>query len=617
MLVAVVFLVVSAPPALGAPQEPLNHVGRWTTDAGGRVVILHGASVVPQGVGESAEKAGFRRADAQYLAEQGFNVVRLGMFYGDYETQPNVFSNAYLDTYSRTQRLLADAGIFTVLDFHQDMLSPRYQGRGFADWFLKDDGLPNQPQVGFPGNYFFNAALNRAYDNLWANAGGLQDHFAEGWRRVAARFATAQKIAGYDLFNEPWPGSRWPTCANTEGCPPGGFDQTSLTDFHNRVVTAIRKVDTRHTAYYEPNLEFDVGAATGHGKLADPNVGLSFHDYCLGAAPGLPHAPDPANLCRDAGERRVFQNAEDHSKATGAALLMTEFGDVDDPVIHGRIADLADEFMTGWTVWAWFRASGQIKRDPAKPPTADNVKQDILDAIVRPYPQAVSGTPQRWRFDRPRRVFTLAFSTAGVGGGRFGSGSQTEIRVPKRQYPRGYHVEIAGAGVRSAFGAPLLLLSSARGAKTVDVRLSPATARDRPGSFVSCLDRTRPRSRIQRRRSRVTRTRLVVRGRASDRGCAGNGAVRASRGRVARVRVALWKRRKGRCRYLTRRGRLSRRRSCRRPIWLRARGTRRFVLRRQARLRRGVYRLTARAIDARGNRARRTRANTVRVRIAK
>jgi endoglycosylceramidase len=612
---ALVALVAWAPAALAAPREPLGHVGRWTTDAGGRVVILRGASVVPAGVGESAEEAGFRGEDARYLASQGFNVVRLGMFYGDYEVQPGVFKDSYLDANARTQRLLADAGIFTVFDFHQDMLSSRYQGRGFADWFLRDDGFPNAPRVGFPGNYFFNAALNRAYDNLWANAAGLQDHFAEGWRRVAARFAGVPMIAGYDLFNEPWPGSEWPSCANPNGCPPGGFDQTALTAFHQRVVTAIRRADQRHTVYYEPNLQFDVGAATGHGKLADPNVGLSFHNYCLGAAPGLPHAPDPANLCRDVGERRVFENAEDHSRRTGAALLMTEFGDVDDPAIHARMADLADEFMVGWTVWAWFRATGQIKRDPAKPPTADNLKQEILDAIVRPYPQAVSGTPLRWQFDRPRRVFTLAYSSARAGGGRFRSGSESEVVVPRRQYPRGYRVEIAGAEVRSAFAAPLLVLHAGRGPGAVQVRLSPATGRDRPGSFVSCLDRTRPRSRIDRRRSRVTRRRIVVRGRASDRGCGGHGAVQASRGRVARVLVALWRRRHGRCRYVTRRGKLSRRRNCRRPIWLRTRGTRRFVRRRRVRLRRGLYRVRARAVDARGNRARRTRANKLLVRV--
>jgi len=186
---------------------------------------------------------------------------------------------------------------------HQDQLAPKYQGRGFGDWFLVDDGLPNQPMVGFPGNYFLNPALNRAYDNLWANAKapdgvGLQDHLARGLAagRCALRAAGSRRrlrrlqraVAGHHLA----------ACANPAGCPPGGFDQTQLTAFNNHLIAGIRRADRVHTAYYEPNLQFDVGAATGHGKAADPNVGMSFHDYCLGAAPGLPHAPDPANVCR-------------------------------------------------------------------------------------------------------------------------------------------------------------------------------------------------------------------------------------------------------------------------------------------------------------------------------
>ena len=247
--------VLAAAPAHAAPREPLGHSGRWITDATGRVVIFHGAAVVPDGFAkplETPETAGFARADASFLARHGFNLVRLGAFHQGYERQPGAFSEGYMDSFARTQRLLSGAGIFTLFDFHQDMLGARYQGRGFADWFLADDGLPNQPQAGFPGNYFLNPALNRAYDNLWANVAasdgvGLQDHIARAWRRVAGRFSQAPLMAGYDLFNEPWPGSAWPSCANTEGCPPGGFDQTLLTSFHKRVIRAVRTGDARRT----------------------------------------------------------------------------------------------------------------------------------------------------------------------------------------------------------------------------------------------------------------------------------------------------------------------------------------------------------------------------------
>ena len=289
----------------------------------------------------------------------------------------------------------------------------------------------------------------------------MQDHFAEGWRRVAARFARAPRMAGYDILNEPWPGSAWPSCANTEGCPPGGFDSTALTAFHNRVIAAIRKADRRHTVYYEPNLQFDVGAATTHGKVDDPNVGFSFHNYCLGAAPGLPHAPDPAEICKDQGERRVFQNAEDHVEETGATLLMTEFGDVQDATIHRRVTELADEFMTGWTVWGWFRAAGQIKQDPAKPPTRDNLNMEVLRAVVRPYPRIVAGTPKSFSFDPGDEALRGAVVDADAGRAARGAEAQRGLRAaaalrarpPARRARGGGDARVRDAAGRAA-GVP-------------------------------------------------------------------------------------------------------------------------------------------------------------------
>ena len=492
--------LAAAAPAVAAPREPLGHVGRWITDAGGRAVIFHGAAVTPDGFAkpfETPAEAGFTAADAEFLARHGFNLVRLGAFYGGYEREPGVFTEGYIDSFAGTQRLLADQGIFTLFDFHQDMLNPRYQGRGFPDWFLKDDGFPNQPQAGFPGNYFLNPALNRAYDNLWANAAapdgvGVQDHFAEGWRRVAARFASAPLIAGYDLLNEPWPGTEWPSCANTEGCPPGGFDQTKLTEFHRRVVAAVHRGDPRRTAYYEPNLQFDVGAKTGHGKLEDQNVGMSFHNYCLGAAPGLPHAPDPTGLCKDQGERRVFQNAEEHSERVGGIpLLMTEFGDVHEAHIHRRVTELADEFMVGWTVWGWFRAAGQIKKDPAKPPTPDNLHEDVLAAVVRPYPRVVAGTPLEFSYDADAKRFRARFSTTLPAGGAAG-GAESEVFVPELHYGGDYRVAVQGGELVGGLGTQLLRVRACPGAAEVivevtdeaPVALVPCTAL--PGARVRC-----------------------------------------------------------------------------------------------------------------------------------
>jgi endoglycosylceramidase len=502
--------LVPAPASLAAPSEPLGHAGRWITDADGRVVIVHGANVVPSGFEAPPERpaeAGFTRADAEFLAAHGFNAVRLGWFHAGLEPQPDSYDDSYLEHYERIHGLLAGEGIFTLLGMHQDQYAVKYKGRGLPQWAALDNGLPNTEQ-GFPGGYFTNPALLRAYDNFWANAAGpggvgIQDRFAAAWRRVAARFAGKPRVLGYDIFNEPWPGSPWPTCANTEGCPPGGFDQTQLTAFSNRVIAAIRQGDARRLAFYEPNLQFDVGAKTRHGKVGDPNAGFSFHNYCLGAAPGLPHAPDPANLCRDVGERMVFQNAESHSAETGAALLMTEFGDVVNPAIHERIVDLADEFMVGWTVWSWFRAAGQIKKDPRKPPTPDNVHQDLLAANVRPFPRLIAGTPTRYGFDRRTKRFEARFATR-LPNGRPAGRLESEVYVPRLHYGGAYRVAVRGAQITGGLGTQLLRLRNCPGADSVSVTVSDRS----PGETLTCAEQAAGRLPCVPRRLRVSHRRI-------------------------------------------------------------------------------------------------------------
>src|SRR4051794_9788983 len=91
-------------------------------------------------------------------------------------------------------RSLEKHGITPLLDFHQDLYNERFQGEGWPDWAVLDDGLPAQPQLGFPGNYLVQPALNRAFDNFWANAQGpgevgLVDRYAAAWTRVAQAFA--------------------------------------------------------------------------------------------------------------------------------------------------------------------------------------------------------------------------------------------------------------------------------------------------------------------------------------------------------------------------------------------------------------------------------------------
>ena len=466
-----------APAAQAAPASPLRTDGRWITDAKGRVVMLHGVNMVNKLPPYFPAARGFSTDDARFLASEGFNTVRLGIIYKGLEPTRGVYDRAYLERIARTQRVLKRAGIFALVDFHQDMYNERFNGEGWPDWAVMDDGAPTQPDVGFPGNYLVMPALNRAWDHWWAGDGGFQDAYAAAWREVAARFRGEPNVMGYDILNEPWPGSTYAECTGPEGCP--GFDAGPLTDFHRRVLAQIRAADPRTTVWYEPLLTFDFGAKTSHGDLGG-GTGFTWHTYCLGALPGTPGGeapPDARQQGCQTEEDMVFDNAEEHSKRTGDASLLSEFGATDKLDNVQRVVDAADEHLVSWQYWSYWnedpcceRPEEGVLHDLAQPPTGENVKQDKLDVLVRPYPQVVAGTPAELKFDRDSKEFRFEYLLDRPRVRKL----TTEVFVPKRHYPKGYAVKAEGAKVTSRRGARLLRLVAARGAKRVSVRITPA-----------------------------------------------------------------------------------------------------------------------------------------------
>jgi endoglycosylceramidase len=478
-----------APGAAAAPAPPLSHEGRWITDASGRVVILHGWNMVYKRPPYHPAAAGFGRDDARFLARHGFNTIRLGIIYRGLEPRPGRIDEDYLAQIARTVRQLSREGIFVLLDFHQDLYHERFQGEGFPTWAIHESclAIPPEPRLGFPGNYVGMPALQCAFDRLWENARAqdgrrIQAAFGAAWRRVAARFRGQPHVFGYNLLNEPWPGSQWPTCANSEGCP--AFDRNFLTPFSERVIAAIRRADRRTLVWYAPNVMFDFGARTWHGDTGDPRAGFAFNMYCLaepgGAGGGLPGVDRGC----DATYELTLDNAERHSARTGDALLMTEFAATDDLPTVRTLVEVADRRRMSWQQWHYCDcddptttaepvSSQALVIDPSKPPRGANVKRGKLRVSARPYPQAVAGTPRAYGFDHQTKRFDLRYSTARAGGGRrFGAGSRTEVFVPRLHYPNGYRVEVDGARVASRPGARRLVLETCPGLRAVSARVT-------------------------------------------------------------------------------------------------------------------------------------------------
>src|SRR5947209_12311501 len=127
--------------AQSAPLLPLGHAGRWVTDARGRVVVVHGINMVYKLPPYYPATAGFDNDDAAFLQRIGFNVVRVGVIWKAVEPLPGVYDEQYLRRIGRTVATLSRHHILSLLDFHQDQYNERFQGEGFPDWSVQDDGL--------------------------------------------------------------------------------------------------------------------------------------------------------------------------------------------------------------------------------------------------------------------------------------------------------------------------------------------------------------------------------------------------------------------------------------------------------------------------------------------
>lgn len=484
ILGALTVLIATTPVAARTVPAPpwlplLGHQGRFIANSSGQVVILHGFNVVAKVAPYEPAADGFGAPDAAFLAAHGFNAVRLGVILEGLEATPGHYNAAYLDSIKSTVDLLGRYGIYSLIDFHQDMYNQRFQGEGLPAWMIDDNGLPAEPQTGFPGNYFAMPALNRAFDNFWADtpvAGGkgAQDWYAQAWGHVASALAGDSNVVGYDLLNEPWPGSEWPSCFPPAGCPL--FDQRSLAPFYAKVTTAIRAVDRAHLIFDEPALPFDYSAPTYLPKPADTRTGLDFHVYCL-AAVGAPETAPTRSVC-DHVESTTVGNALAHAAASGGPLVLSEFGATTDATELRTVAELADGSSIPWIEWAFCAcgdptgsANESLVYDPAEPPVGANVDTVVLNALDEPYPQLVGGTPGGYSYDPASRTFSFTYSTTDPAGRTLRS--PTVVYVPSLDYPLGYRATVQGARVSSEPGATDLVLSPLPGARTVTLTVTP------------------------------------------------------------------------------------------------------------------------------------------------
>ena len=457
---------------------------RYFRDAQGRVLILRGANV--SNSSKNLASAGLPHIDESDVARMresfGFNVTRYLVFWEQIEPEPGVYDDAYLAQVRERLDWFHEQDMYVVLDVHQDVYARRFCCDGAPEWAIRDDGIPFEESPEWFANYL-HPAVQRAFDNFW-DAGGphadLQEHFTAMWVHLATTFRDHPAVLAYDIINEPHPGSDFDFldfASDRNTSRSVSFDREKLQPFYQRVIDAIRTVDADTWILFEPRYGAPGdGGRTWFTELVDPRpgarrIGMAPHMYVFATEATLTYTDANARRVLD-WERERLEEVE----RLEISMWLGEFGtfagveNVDRYMTD--LVDMTERMMIGYAYWSWDCGGFGLL---AWPPDEDGFCADgpLMPQIVRPYPQAIAGTPVSFGFDGDTRTLTVAYERDGRVSG------PTEIFTAQELVYDGARPEVTVAGAGTDWSVAwddtrqLALVTVGPGADPVTITVQP------------------------------------------------------------------------------------------------------------------------------------------------
>lgn len=249
------------------------------------------------------EAAFVTEADFKHLAAQGFTCVRLPLNYRRIMTPDGLDADGIAPV-DRAVQWGEKYGIYVILDLHA---APGGQNK--AATVSDVPSADTTPRFWTGGAEAENQALA-----------------VQLWRWLAARYAGARSVGGYDLLNEP--------------VLPHGVKKQALTDFYKAATAAIREADPHHMVILEgDNYAHDFNMLL---PPFDDNTMYQFHEYAIFNAAW--RNPDRKSLAP------FLKLRED----TQMPLWLGEFGE-NTAEWQGKVVALLKAHDIGWAVWPWKR----------------------------------------------------------------------------------------------------------------------------------------------------------------------------------------------------------------------------------------------------------------------
>lgn len=431
--------------------------GTAFVDKEGRERIFNGVNLCDKGIPKNEDETN-RRYTFEYdeklfrtLAENGFNIVRLGTTWDAIEPKPGEYNDEYIEALRKMLDTCEKYGLYAYLDMHQDLYSAHcYQwGDGAPEWACLMGGVKRKNiKLVWAEGYFWGKGVQTAYDNFWlnkqVNGKGLLDWYADMWKHVAQKLGGHPALFGFDMLNEPFMGKDGGRVFRTlianlikitltdkrikKGklikdalkldIPAildqynGGilrdvaasaekivekFDRERYTPFLNKTAGAIRSVTDNGIMFidncYYSNLSIPCKAGPiKYGDKVETQTCFAPHGYDLMVdTPLYKHASSSRT---DA----IFGEHENTQKRLGIPVLVGEWGGFSEgnewyPHVHHLLRFFDDRKWSN-TYWAFHEG---LIGDP------------LMNELNRPYPRAVTGEILSYRHNRENNCFTLIY----------------------------------------------------------------------------------------------------------------------------------------------------------------------------------------------------------------
>ena len=429
-------------------------------DSLGRVVFLRGvdaggrskfAPYVPFDYGSD-----FDGALAAYMdraASWGIDAMRVPFTWAALEPTQGQDDQSWLAMYDAILDAAWARGIWTVVDFHQDVYAENFCGDGFPAWTLTNPPAPHHDCPQWSLEYFSDDDVKAAFDAFWADGSAVQTAYFAAWDVMIARYKDKPGVLGFEAFNEPSSGN----------ADDATFSATTLSDFYAKFVAHARALAPTSLVFVDPTGLAGVNLTTTLVRPPGDGVVFAPHFYPLTVAPDAVE-PDMENWTAIGAQWNV-------------PVFVGEFGARNDlpstPPFMQAHFDAFDALGLSGTEWEYSVSADLWNSESDWIVDANGNELPVAQAVIRPFARAVAGSGITTGFDTTSSIFTLAYVPASAAGDPTVTTDVTAVSLPARAYPNGYDVALEG-GCYDATSVPgQMLLQADPDATDVSLTVTP------------------------------------------------------------------------------------------------------------------------------------------------